>query len=244
MMLRRLYQTFAPLSPLRFLRLKPAQGTVSRLSREAVDGCIVAAQFICLLQALRIYIIDMTNCNGPSMLPTLRDHGDLLLVWRWRWQTLQPGDVVIAKSPTDPKQKICKRIIAKAGDKVWTKTTDGWSDHRLVTVPVGHVWVQGDNLRNSADSRQYGPIPEALIMGRVFLRIWPVTQMKRITPTLEFSGQDELIKAKPALSESHASPFLTTALSEAAEKQHHNSEFEQTRPDGSSNSNAKAKKQG
>jgi signal peptidase I len=42
-------------------------------------------------------------------------------------------------------------------------------------VPDGHLWVEGDNPRNSNDSRNYGPIPASLIVGRVLCRIWPVT---------------------------------------------------------------------
>lgn len=38
-------------------------------------------------------------------------------------------------------------------------------------VPKGHVWLEGDNLRNSSDSRSYGPIPYALIRGRVCLKV-------------------------------------------------------------------------
>lgn len=35
-------------------------------------------------------------------------------------------------------------------------------------VPQGHVWVEGDNPAYSVDSRSYGPIPEQLIVGRVW----------------------------------------------------------------------------
>uniref|UniRef100_A0A4W5N872 Peptidase S26 domain-containing protein n=1 Tax=Hucho hucho TaxID=62062 RepID=A0A4W5N872_9TELE len=38
-------------------------------------------------------------------------------------------------------------------------------------VPKGHVWLEGDNLSNSADSRSYGPVPYALIRGRVCLKV-------------------------------------------------------------------------
>ena len=38
-------------------------------------------------------------------------------------------------------------------------------------VPKGHVWLQGDNLINSTDSRQYGPVPYSLLYGRVFLKV-------------------------------------------------------------------------
>lgn len=41
----------------------------------------------------------------------------------------------------------------------------------FVQVPKGHVWLEGDNLMNSTDSRNYGPIPYGLIRGRVCLKV-------------------------------------------------------------------------
>ncbi len=40
-----------------------------------------------------------------------------------------------------------------------------------VVVPEGHMWVQGDNLVLSRDSREYGPVPLALVKGRVVLQV-------------------------------------------------------------------------
>jgi inner membrane protease subunit 1 len=36
----------------------------------------------------------------------------------------------------------------------------------MVQVPEGHVWVSGDNLPYSRDSRFHGPLPMALIRGK------------------------------------------------------------------------------
>ena len=35
------------------------------------------------------------------------------------------------------------------------------------------MWLQGDNTRNSNDSRHYGPVPLAMLRGRVCYRVWP-----------------------------------------------------------------------
>lgn len=41
-------------------------------------------------------------------------------------------------------------------------------------VPPGRVFVMGDNRTQSKDARVFGPIRESTIVGRVFLRIWPL----------------------------------------------------------------------
>jgi mitochondrial inner membrane protease subunit 1 len=42
---------------------------------------------------------------------------------------------------------------------------------KLIRVPKGHVWIEGDNVVNSIDSRDYGPVPEATLKGRVLARV-------------------------------------------------------------------------
>jgi signal peptidase I len=133
------------------------------------------------------------------------------------------GDVVIATSPTNAGQTVCKRIRAVAGDTVllppalaYYGRLNGWNSGdrgdpvqaaarspggssgpdggsgglsgrsppllppprrrvpplaaNAVVVPPGHVWLEGDNAVNSTDSRYYGPVPAALVKGRVVVR--------------------------------------------------------------------------
>jgi signal peptidase I len=42
-------------------------------------------------------------------------------------------------------------------------------------VPPDDYFVMGDNRTDSCDSRYWGPIPGSLIVGKVALRVWPVT---------------------------------------------------------------------
>jgi signal peptidase I len=45
-------------------------------------------------------------------------------------------------------------------------------------VPANDVFVMGDNRCDSADSREFGPIPESSIIGRAFMIIWPLNRIR------------------------------------------------------------------
>lgn len=109
------------------------------------------------------------------------------------------GDIVTFWKPHKPEEMGIKRVVAVGGDTVYPKRgyaldpasytnrlqgmPDGLADADAdsilgdnnvlgkVVVPYGHVWVEGDNWRNSYDSNDFGPISKGLIEGKA-LWIW------------------------------------------------------------------------
>src|SRR5205085_1049348 len=47
-------------------------------------------------------------------------------------------------------------------------------DFEPVVLGASELWVMGDNRENSSDSRVFGPIPESTVVGRAFVKLWPV----------------------------------------------------------------------
>lgn len=82
-----------------------------------------------------------------------------------------------------------KRVVALPGETVESRAGRIYVDGRPLgepylaqapvgdfapkKVPAGRLWVMGDNRNGSHDSRVFGPIDDATVVGRAVLRIWP-----------------------------------------------------------------------
>lgn len=132
-----------------------------------------------VIEAVREHCFEAFVLAGGSMEPAL-DRGDRVLVNRARGGRSQRGDVVAFDSPDDAGLAWIKRVVALSGDRVEiregslvvngeVRDTSGPSPNDLegLTVPPGHVFVLGEDLGNSRDSRHFGPLPMARIRGRV-----------------------------------------------------------------------------
>lgn len=58
------------------------------------------------------------------------------------------------------------RDATQEGDVVELQPRFDETRQEKVTVPKGHVWVEGDNPTCSVDSRHFGAVPLALVLGR------------------------------------------------------------------------------
>ncbi len=58
------------------------------------------------------------------------------------------------------------------GDPPQPTTVQGDEDHWV--IPAGELFLMGDHRSNSADSRTFGPVEDDQVIGRAWLRYWPL----------------------------------------------------------------------
>ena len=99
------------------------------------------------------------------------------------------GQAIGVVPPSD--RDFIKRVVGVPGDRIDCRggklvrngrqvdepyldsgtTTDSC---KATTVRPGQLFVMGDNRGNSQDSRSFGPIQRSDVVGRAFVRIWPL----------------------------------------------------------------------
>lgn len=55
-----------------------------------------------------------------------------------------------------------------------------WSLYEPYTVPADHYYLLGDNRSDSFDSRFWGPVPRASIIGKAFAVYWPLGEIRTL----------------------------------------------------------------
>ncbi|XP_018475582.1 uncharacterized protein LOC108846896 [Raphanus sativus] len=146
-------------------------------AKEAFHQVSIVAKFLCLLHVTDRYIVSSTHVQGPSMLPTLNLTGDVILAEHLSHRLFGKiglGDIVLVRSPTDSTMMLTKRVLGLEGHRLSFYDDPLVCDDSVsVVVPKGHVWIEGDNVHASTDSRNFGPVPYSLIEGKSLLRVWP-----------------------------------------------------------------------
>jgi hypothetical protein len=72
-------------------------------------------------------------------------------------------------------------------------TTNVAAPERVWVVPRGHLWCEGDNVRESNDSRAFGPVPESMVTGKVTHIVWPPSEWGRIAP-IDIVGGSRIVQ--------------------------------------------------
>jgi signal peptidase I len=160
---------------------------------------VVAAVLVSLL--VRTYVLQTFYIPSGSMKPTLYE-GNRIVVDKLavEFGTINIGDIVVFKAPpdvnkdcTDPVADLVKRVIGVPGDTLTSHgntiyvngapLNENWSHYEplgpainKITLRPGQYFMMGDNHAASCDSRYWGTVPRSDIIGKVFLKFWPLSQ--------------------------------------------------------------------
>jgi mitochondrial inner membrane protease subunit 1 len=97
--------------------------------------------------------------------------GDRLWVDPRPGRPLALGDIAVFRDPETPGRLLVKRVVGLAGDRSGPGTP----------LPEGSVYVEGDNLCASRDSRTFGPVPQGAVVGVAWYRYAPAARRGLLT---------------------------------------------------------------
>lgn len=145
---------------------------------------------------LRNYVFEIAIVSGQSMEPAIMG-GDYILINRLAYKSQEPkiGDVIAIKFGY---VMMVKRVIGTPGDVIEIKNGYLYRNSKLAnskqlnipekirkhpkTIKIWdkHLYVIGDNIEHSEDSRLFGSITYNAIVGKVILVYYPFGRMRKI----------------------------------------------------------------
>jgi signal peptidase I len=96
------------------------------------------------------------------------------------------GRVTVNGVPLD-EPYIYQNSLFTPGPNGEKRGFSGTGNVRTVHVPKGELFVMGDHRDDSSDSRINGTIPESKVIGRAFIRVWPVSRLGLLRVPKTFS---------------------------------------------------------
>ncbi|HMK63090.1 MAG TPA: signal peptidase I [Acidimicrobiales bacterium] len=175
--------------------------------RWVVEWAMVLVIALAVALVVRAYVIQTFFIPSQSMEPTLMV-GDRILVDKlsYHLHAVHRGDIVVfSRPPGEPAssdiQDLVKRVVGLPRETIWSINgnvyVQGPDTHNQVLlvpepvpgtqlgppikrtyIPANDFFVLGDNRTDSDDSRYFGFVPRSDIVGRVVMRIWPVSNIR------------------------------------------------------------------
>ncbi|MHB1296450.1 MAG: signal peptidase I [Anaerolineae bacterium] len=147
-----------------------------------------------IVLVVNIFLAQATRVDGQSMIPSLQDNQRIIIEKiSYRFRAPERGDIIVLNRPQRAAVPLIKRVIGLPGDTIaihdgrvyvngdalnepyLAEETRGVMPSQL--VPEGHVFVLGDNRGSSNDSRAFGMVSFSDIIGRAWVRYWPLDMM-------------------------------------------------------------------
>ncbi len=170
-----------------------------KVLKEILSTSIYLLFVLCAAYLIVTYVGQRTQVSGSSMETTLSDQDHLLVdKLSYRFDDPERFDIIVFPFQYDQNVYYIKRIIGMPGETVQIDEEGNiYIDGELLEESYGkevikhagrasepvelgedEYFVLGDNRNNSSDSREpsVGNIHEDDIIGRAFIRIWPLSK--------------------------------------------------------------------
>ncbi len=157
-----------------------------------------------IIVPVRHFLIQPFYVQGDSMIPNFHDKEYLIInEISYRFENPSRGDVVVFRYLKDRDQFFIKRVLGLPGEEV--EITDGvvriynedyvdgivvdeseylpkefkTAGNKRVKLNTDEYFVLGDNRSASLDSRSFGPVSRDDIIGKVWVRGWPISRISK-----------------------------------------------------------------
>jgi len=147
---------------------------------------------------IRYFLFQPFIVKGQSMEPNFENSNYLIVdELSYRFRDPQRGEVVVFRYPKNISQRFIKRIIGLPGEKIEIEAGVVMMNGKIldeskylpsgvqttgntqISLDENEYFVLGDNRISSFDSRQWGVLPRKNIVGRVYFRAWPITDLTK-----------------------------------------------------------------
>lgn len=169
---------------------EPAGPTWGSILRETVQVILPA---LILAFVVHLFLAQATVVYGQSMEPNLMQYQRLIVdKVSYRLHPPQRNDIVVLDLP-EMEEMLVKRVVGLPGEVVAIRAGIVYVNDVPLEEPFPHdvppdnmepltlgplsYFVLGDNRGNSNDSRAFGAVHREDILGRVWLRYWPLSQI-------------------------------------------------------------------
>ncbi len=169
-------------------------------TRTVLEWVIILVVAVGVSFFVRTFAFQTFFIPSGSMEPTLMV-GDRIVVDKLSvdFGSINIGDILVFKAPPTencggpPVTDLVKRVIGTPGDTLtskgntiyvngrplaekWTHTEPLGPAIGVVHLKANQYFMMGDNHSDSCDSRSWGPITRSDVIGKAFLRIWPLSR--------------------------------------------------------------------
>lgn len=166
--------------------------------KEFIKDFIKIAILVVIIFCVYMFVISMQQVVGSSMNNTL-NNGDMVLLFKAKYKFSDVKRFDVVSFNYEDTKYLIKRVIGLPGEHIEYKDNKLYINGNYVeeerdfetddfkledlgydVIPDDMYFVLGDNREKSLDSREIGLIKKEDIIGKVIVRLWPISGIKLI----------------------------------------------------------------